>query len=299
MSASRVKQPRIVPLETPDNTSSESSDSEGEEGKEIQVEFEARSPEVEDYHGVRRLLQQLFLRSSVVDISKLADAIIAQRGIGSVIKQSVPEDMDMDDDLDDPNEVYAISTVVNLADKSKDAVNGLRRFLLEQTAKGNDRQVLQYVTDLLSGRVGFLVNERFINIPAQITVPLFETLVTEMRKARDRSLPYDFQHYVMICKLYKTKNLAAAGGCAPDADQQAIVFSNPEEELIVGESELCIDYDVSSETNNDVGGNWSDGVEMTPWRRIVVFRAEKLDEIIRSVREHFPTGPTAAAAAAQ
>ncbi len=46
-----------------------------------------------------------------------------------------------------------------------------------------------------------------------------------------------------------------------------MVFSNPEEELIVGESELCIDYDVSSETSNDIGGNWTDGVEMTPWRR--------------------------------
>ena len=29
-------------------------------------------------------------------------------GIGSVIKQSVPEDMDMDDDLDDPNEVNTL-----------------------------------------------------------------------------------------------------------------------------------------------------------------------------------------------
>ena len=58
-----------------------------------------------------------------------------------------------------------------------------------------------------------------------------------------------------------------------------MVFSNPEEELIVGESELCIDYDVSSETNNDIGGNWSDGVEMTPWRRLVIF----LSEIIRKM----------------
>ena len=43
-----------------------------------------------------------------------------------------------------------------------------RTFLLEQTAKGGDRQVLQYVTDLLAKNVGFLVNERFINIPAQV-----------------------------------------------------------------------------------------------------------------------------------
>ena len=49
---------------------------------------------------------------------------------------------------------------------------GLRTFLLEQTAKGGDRQVLQYVTDLLNKNVGFLINERFINIPAQVSSQL-------------------------------------------------------------------------------------------------------------------------------
>jgi protein BCP1 len=275
-----IKQPRVVPLETPDN-SSDSSDSENEEGKEIQVEFEARSPEGEDYQGIKRLLQQLFLRSQVVDCSRVTDTILAQRGIGSVIKQSVPDEAD--DANEESNEVYAISTVLNLADKTKDSVIGLRRFLLEQTAKGNDRQVLKYVTDLLNGKVGFLINERFINIPAQITVPLLETLVLEMRKARDRNLPYDFEHYIIICKLYKPKNLAGA-----TANDQACIFSNPEEELFVGESELCIDYDVSNETNLDNSTSWTDGVEMTPWRRIVVFKADKLDSLIRSVRDSFP-----------
>ena len=49
-------------------------------------------------------------------------------------------------------------------------MTGLRTFLLEQTAKGGDRQVLQYVTDLLNKNVGFLINERFINIPAQVWI---------------------------------------------------------------------------------------------------------------------------------
>ena len=39
----------------------------------------------------------------------------------------------------------------------------------------------------------------------QVTVPLLETLVTEMRKATDRNLPFNFSHYIMICKLFKTK----------------------------------------------------------------------------------------------
>ena len=66
------------------------------------------------------------------------------------------------------------------------------------------------------------------------------------------------------------------------------MFSNPEEELIVQESELCIDYDVSGETDNDAVGVDVDGVEMVPWRRIVVFSADKLDEIIKNVRTNFP-----------
>ena len=69
------------------------------------------------------------------------------------------------------------------------------------------------------------------------------------------------------------------------------MFSNPEEELIVSESELCIDYDVSGETdteNGDRTGNWSDGVEMVPWRRVVVFTADKLPAVIQSVKTNFP-----------
>ena len=53
---------------------------------------------------------------------------------------------------------------------SRESVAGLRSFLLEQTAAGGDKAVLQYVTNMLNGSVGFLFNERFINIPAQVSV---------------------------------------------------------------------------------------------------------------------------------
>ena len=58
--------------------------------------------------------------------------------------------------------------------------------------------------------------------------------------------------------------------------------------MIVAESDLCIDYDVSGETDNDVSVDF-DGVEMTPWRRIVVFTADKLENIIKNVRQSFPS----------
>jgi len=293
MSSRQAKVARVIPIDTPDNSSSdEGGDNSGDEeetGNEIQVEFEARGPEEEDFQGIRRLLQQLFVRNTVVNIGKIAEAILSQKYLGSVIKQSAGEvEDDAEDDLDDPNEVYAVSTVISLTEKQKESVAGIRKFLLEQTAKGGDRQVLQYMTGLLNQNVGFLINERFINIPAQITVPLWETLVTEMRKARDRNLPFDFGHYIMICKLYKSKTEAPNS----HQPQQAVVFANPEEELIVAESELCIDYEVESSEDDDAALG-TEGVEMKPWRRIVVFRSDKLEDIIGEVKRSFPGGVTA------
>ena len=55
-------------------------------------------------------------------------------------------------------------------------------------------------------------------------MPLLETLVTEMRKARDRNLPYDFQHYIMISKLYKTKSLANGVSSDPDLQVNPILI---------------------------------------------------------------------------
>jgi len=281
--SSRAKVARVVAIETPDNSASEEED---EEQQEIQVEFEARGPEEEDFHGIRRLLQQLFLKTPSVDVGKVTEAILGQKYLGSVIKQTQLDDADEDEeDEEDPNEVYAVSTVLGLSEKQKPSVSGIRALLLDQTSKGGDRQVLQYVTNILNGNVGFLINERFVNIPAMITVPLWETLVTEMRKAKDRNLPFDFGHYIMICKLFKSE----AEDEGPEA-KQVVTFSNPEEELIVAESELCIDYEVAVEGEEGGPGSTveAEGVVMVPWRRIVVFKADKLEEIIGVVKKNFP-----------
>ena len=66
MSSRRAKVARVILIATPDNSSSkEGDDQEEETGNEIQVEFEAIGPEEEeDFQGIRRLLQQLFVRNT-------------------------------------------------------------------------------------------------------------------------------------------------------------------------------------------------------------------------------------------
>ena len=92
------------------------------------VEFEARAPDEDDFHGIKLLVKQLFLRSAAVNVSKVTETILNQRYIGSVIKTVQPEE-DEDDDLADDDHIYAISTVLNLAEKNK-LVQKLYSFVL-------------------------------------------------------------------------------------------------------------------------------------------------------------------------
>lgn len=78
----------------------------------MQVDFEGRNPEAQDFHGIKQLLKQLFLKAHV-DLSQMTDLLIQQNGVGSVLKQTVDEDDD-DDDMVDSADVYGITSVVNL-----------------------------------------------------------------------------------------------------------------------------------------------------------------------------------------
>ena len=69
----------------------------------FQVEFEARSPQECDFYGLVHLLKQMLRPASSgshINVSDLADRIISQRAVGSVITQS-PDDADDSDDEDD------------------------------------------------------------------------------------------------------------------------------------------------------------------------------------------------------
>ncbi|RZF35446.1 hypothetical protein LSTR_LSTR015567 [Laodelphax striatellus] len=180
MSGSHKK--RAVDVSVRDETSSDglSDDNamETQQHEEIQVDFEGRNPIDSDFHGIRQLLHQLFLKAHV-NLSDLTNLIIEQNYIGSVIKQSdIDEDSGDDDDDDvDPNDVYGVTSIINLTDKQHyECVDQLRNLLREMCAEHGTDQSNAYVRAMLSdtNTVGLLINERFINFPAQIAVPLLE-----------------------------------------------------------------------------------------------------------------------------
>ena len=104
--ASHPKRPHLDPTpDTPEQTESSSDaesvsdeDESNDLEREIQVEFEARTPEERDLPGIVSLLRQCFRGSEDVELANLAKFIMKQRSVGSVVTQSPSDSTDDEDD---------------------------------------------------------------------------------------------------------------------------------------------------------------------------------------------------------
>lgn len=53
--------------------------------------------------------------------------------------------------------------------------------------------------------LGFLLNERFVNIPAKISVVMLNSLYDELERIKKKDKSYEFEYFVLICKTSKPK----------------------------------------------------------------------------------------------
>jgi len=164
-----------------------------------------------------------------------------------------------------------------LADEhATDAVNTMIRNILE-----ND-----------TAQLGLLINERFVNIPAKISVPLLENLISEVKRANNKKMPFNFSYYILICKLYKSEDKKGEKKSKykikNKSDEPSIIWSNPEEEIFAEEATVSFEFSVGKEADSGLSGTWTEtDDEMVPYRRVLLFEASKLQSIFEKIRNQF------------
>nr|ACI68708.1 BCCIP homolog [Salmo salar] len=287
------------PVDSEDNSSDEGLEDDGDSGEnesgseeeineEVIVDFEAHTITHNDYNGVKKLLQQLFLKAHV-NTSELTDLLIQQNHIGSVIRQAeVPEDSD--DDEDPADEVFGFISMLNLTErKGVQCVEEVKDLILGQCEKSCPHSVtddLEKVLNDTSKPVGLLLSERFINVPPQIALPLHKQLQEEMAEAQSSNKPSGKCHYcLMICKTYKdpSKTIPARG--APLKDE--LTFVNAEEEFFYEQAPMKFHYSVQEETDSVLSGRWSfDDVPMKPQRTVMLIPADRMSAIMDKLKEY-------------
>lgn len=264
----------------------DSEDSEEEINEEVLVDFEAFNISQNDFNGIKKLLQQLFLKAHV-NTSEMTDLIIQQNHVGSVVKQAeVPEDSDDND----PDEVFGFISMLNLTErKDVQCVEEVTELILDQCEKNCSHSVTEQLEKILndtSKPVGFLLSERFINVPPQIALPLHRQLQEEIAEAQRTNKPSGRCHYcLMISKTCKeaTKSIPARGG----APKEEFMFVNAEEEFFYEQATLKFHYSVQDEADSCLSGRWSfDDVPMKPYRTVMLVPNDKMPVIMDKLKEY-------------
>jgi len=164
-----------------------------------------------------------------------------------------------------------------LADEhATDAINTMIKNVLENDAT----------------QLGLLINERFVNIPAKISVPLLENLISELKRANSRNMPFNFSYYILICKLYKSEDKKSGKKTKSKNrntdNESSILWSNPEEEIFAEEAIVSFEFSVEEEADSGLSGTWTEtDDEMVPYRRVLLFEAPKLQLIFDKIQNQF------------
>merc|ERR1712126_51801 len=266
-------------------------------GVEMNVNFDAQTATDADFHGIKRLLQQLFLKANV-NLSALTDVILGQNHVGSVIKQAPldEEEEDEEDEMEtDADEVFGISTVINLTQRltneSKNvpsegdkAVKQIVDLLVEKSDKNGGsiqtKTLKEYLTDK-EKHTGWLLNERFVNIPAQISLPLYDALRDEMHSACAKGQKFQFHNFLLMSKALKIKN-------GKKNDENRLIFTNGEEELFHEESTFSFSFSVAdqqadAETISEAASDEEASYES--WRVVMIIPAEKMEVVAKKMTD--------------
>ncbi|KAH8311546.1 hypothetical protein KR044_006828 [Drosophila immigrans] len=276
-----------------DDSSSSDDDDDGEQhpdayrgNEEVQIEFEGRAPVDPDSQGISQLLQRLFLRAHI-NCNQMADLLISQNFVGSVICQceddAAQSETDDDEDMVEDGTIFGITSVLNLsAKKDQPSITQLRTYLLERAKGHATEQLQQQLRELLDNEqrhVGLLINERFINIPAQISVPLLQNLQQEIEAAKAKKMKFDFGTLLLLVKFYRKE--AKKGKPAEDH------YTNAEDELLSERAKFSFEYSVASECDSGMSGDWLEGdAVMTPYRKLLVLEANKLPQLIKDIQSY-------------
>lgn len=127
--------------------------------------------------------------------------------------------------------------------------------LKKQSGSGTD-QALSYISSIIDDpqkTVGLIINERYSNLPSEISVPSFTKLKLVIRKLKgffihvtqwrrnycvwnrneietvsSKDVNYQFTHYIMVCRLYKMQTGSKKKAKNTDS---AVTWCNLEDEI--------------------------------------------------------------------
>lgn len=272
-------------------------------GEQLDFDIEAFPMEADDRDGIVDMLTQIFLRADI-DLSALADALIAQSPFGIVIGPA--EDQS---DEDSENVVYGVLSVIELNFTKNDApkfVTDVLAFLEKKSQKFAVKKFRDVFETLKSQRTGLFVNERMLNFPTRIVSPSFESIRSDYAQLKQ---PYQSIVYIHKLRIADSETLITKTADRPVRKKKTgksekkrmaqrallsaeVIYDNAEDQILtqLDEGEACFfDYPVHSEVESSSKFHTivKDGKAYRPYRRVVVMDGKRFKAFLEQVNSSF------------
>ncbi|CCG81624.1 Putative uncharacterized protein [Taphrina deformans PYCC 5710] len=173
----------------------EDDEDEDEDVSMINVDFEFFDLNKKvDFHALNTLLKQLLGPDAIdFELGAIADLIL-EKPIGSTVK--------VDGEESDP---YAVLTAINLnKNKSHEELKKLVDYFLSKSKQ--DQKSYATLNKLLAegakSQTAFLFSERLINMPVEVSPPLYRILSEELTAKSAPEDDFTFDNYVVLSKSY-------------------------------------------------------------------------------------------------
>ncbi len=142
---------------------------EGSDFEELNVVFDHFNPKESDFGGIRQFLSNL-LCGAPYNVGELVDIIIGQSGaVGTVVKVAGEE------------EVYGVTSVISFGHyASSECIRQLTKFILSKCPADQRPRLEKMLRSSEHGHTGFIVNERMVNMPNEMALPLMKGLFDEI-----------------------------------------------------------------------------------------------------------------------
>ncbi|CAN0508295.1 unnamed protein product [Rangifer tarandus platyrhynchus] len=180
------------------------------------------------------------------------EVINEENHIGSVIKQTDVSE-DSDDDVDE-DEIFGFISLLNLTErKGTPCAEQIKELILRLCEKNCEKSTVEQLDRLFNDTarpVGFLLSERFINVPPQIALPMHQQLQKELAEAHRTNKPCGKCHlYLLISKTFVEAGKSGSKKRRSSQNKE-LMFANAEEEFFYQKAILKFNYSVQEESDS-------------------------------------------------
>ena len=295
--------------ESCDDSNESGDENQAENFEEIMIDFEARSPNKTDLEIVRNLLQQKlapFSASLTFSLNDLATTIVEQTNIGNVIYQAAFQEENGKEEEPSPfptpavkdeteeDTVFGVLSLIDMnSDKHEKLSKGLIDFIMNECEKlsvkssemGELKQNL--ATLFKEKRLCWIINERFINVPVDISVPMYESLISDInnsivpmasnKEAAANAKNSSVDYWLFLAKIYTEQTRKN------NRKTVEMIYANPEEETFEEFSELKFEIPYGNKAPKSTSGDWSKN-ELEPLLRVFFVPKSKINDALSKIK---------------